>query len=300
MQRQKLPTHAAISNYIQSLLPEKDNDVMRAYHVPRNPRYNPETAVVEQVVLSVTPTPRVYSFIGHLFERPTTNSMRPYTRIHPRPPRTVCFLHRPFELDRRSVRSDTLILSSHTSFDEVLTVGWNPVLAARLGINVAEASCIQGYKGDLKRKIGIAGKVSQPRAQLLKQIQGEFSAVEFALAGLSDETHVVAIMNAFNEQEVHRVLHDAQEHGWMPLGDSGRHILYITGQPRVAGLKAAKALGMSVACVGHRQAEDWGIRHMAAQLRKKFPAILVEEIFEEEMPSLKKPEAEVAEKLLGD
>ncbi|KAF2856736.1 hypothetical protein T440DRAFT_7047 [Plenodomus tracheiphilus IPT5] len=294
------PTHTIVNDYINLLLPLKENDVSRAYHVPRSPRYDPDTAVVEQIVLSVTPTPGVYSLIGHPFDRSTTGPTRPYPQIYPRRPRTICFLHRPFELDRRNVRSGTLVLSSHTSFDEVLTVGWNPVLAGRLGLNVAEASCIQGYKGDLERKIGIVGEVSLLRAQLLRDVQAEFGGVEFALEGLSDAIHVVAIMNAFNEEEVHRVLEVAHARGWIPREESGENILYITGQPRVAGLEAAKLLGMSVVCVGHRQAEDWGIRYIAAQLRNTFPTIRVEEVYEEEIPIVRKAKVEVAKTSLDD
>ncbi|KAI8937773.1 hypothetical protein NX059_005472 [Plenodomus lindquistii] len=298
IQKPKKPTHAAVKSYIDSLIPLKENDVARAYHVPRSPRYDPETSVVEQIVLSVTPTPGVYSLIGQPFDETATDITRPSPQIPPRLPRTVCFLHRPFELDRRRIRSGTLVLSSHTSFDEVLTVGWNTVLAERLGLRVAEASCIQGYKGDPERKIGITGEICLPRSRLLHQIQEEFGGVEFALEGLSDETHVIAIMNAFNEQEVHRVLEDARARGWVPPEENGRHILYITGQPRVAGLETARAIGMSVACVGHRQAEDWGIRFIAAQLRVAFPTIRVEEIHEEEIPIIRKLKAEVAEKSL--
>ncbi|KAH9863412.1 hypothetical protein IAQ61_009690 [Plenodomus lingam] len=289
MQRQIKMTHAVINDYIISLLPLKENDVRRKYHVPKNPRYDPDTAIVEQIVLSVTPTPGVYSLIGNQIGKSAAASVRPNSQIHHRPPRTVCFLHRPFELDHRNVRGGTLVLSSHTSFDEVLTVGWNPVLAERLGLNVPGASCIQGYKGDMERKIGILGEVSLPRAQLLHQTQKEFGGVELVLEGVSDETHVVAIMNAFNEEEVHRILNEARGRGWIATEDDGRHIFYITGQPRITGLEAARALSMSVACVGHRQAEDWGIRYIAAQLRHTFPSIRVEEIYEEAIPAIRKP-----------
>lgn len=291
MQRQNRPTHAAVNSYIASLLPLKENDVARLYHIPKGPRYDPETAVVEQIVLSVTPTPGVYSLIGQLPEKSTDTSTRCYPPIPPRPPRpprTICFLHRPFNLDRHSLRDDTLVLASHTSFDEVLTVGWNPVLAGRLGFEVEEASCIQGYKNDLERKLGIIGRVFVSQAQLLGQIRKEFGDTEFVLEGLSEETHVVAIMNAFSEDEVHRVLDTARDRGWISLADDGRHVLYMTGQPRIAGLEAAKTLGMAVACVGHHQAEDWGIRYIAAQLRNRYSGLRVEEVHEKDITSIQK------------
>jgi putative NIF3 family GTP cyclohydrolase 1 type 2 len=284
MSRSKKPTHAAVTRFVETFLPPKENDVQRLYHVPRNPRYDPETAVVDQIVLSVTPTPGVYSLIGYPLDETTVGSTAPFPRIHPRPPRTLCFLHRPFTLDRHGVRKGTLVLSSHTSFDEVLTVGWNTALAERLGMHIGDSLCVQGYKGDAERRIGIIGQITVPLDALLDRIQEEFGASEPAHRGLSEEIHIVAIMNAFNAEEVHRVLEMAQQRGWIAPDEDGSHMLYLTGQPRVSGLEAAKAAGMSVACVGHRQAEDWGIRYIAAQLRSTYPDLNVEEVYEEEIP----------------
>jgi putative NIF3 family GTP cyclohydrolase 1 type 2 len=293
MSRPKKITHAAVVRFVETVLPLKENDVQRLYHVPRNPRYDPETAVVEQIVLSVTPTPGVYSLIGHPLDESTAGSMAYPPQIYPRPLRTLCFLHRPFHLDRRSVRKGTLVLSSHTSFDEVLTVGWNTALAERLGLDTTNCLCVQGYKGDAERKIGVIGQITVPLQVLLSRIQEQFGVSELAHIGLSDEIRFVAIMNAFNEGEVHRIFQMAQERGWIAPEEDGRHLLYLTGQPRVSGLEAAKTLGMSVVCVGHRQAEDWGIRYMGETLRKAFPNAHVEELYEEETPVVKEKESAI-------
>lgn len=295
MSRPKKPTHAAVTRFVETFLPPKENDVQRLYHTPRNPRYDPETAVVEQIVLSVTPTPGVYSLIGYPLDESTIGATTLLPRIYPRPPRTLCFLHRPFQLDRRSVRKGTLVLSSHTSFDEVLTVGWNTVLAERLGMATADCLCVQGYKGDPERKIGIIGLVSKSLDVVLSQVQNEFGASELAHEGSSDEIRIIAIMNAFNEDEVHRVLAMAQERGWITEGEDGGHLLYLTGQPRVSGMEAAKALGMSVACVGHRQGEDWGIQFLGQELRNAFPGARVEEVYEEEIPVVREKKVPVTQ-----
>jgi putative NIF3 family GTP cyclohydrolase 1 type 2 len=289
MQRPKKPTHAAVTRFIASILPLKENDVPRLYHTSRHPKYDAETAIVDQIVLSVTPTSGVYSLIGYKPDDANFDPSTTQTSFRSRSPRTLCFLHRPFTLDRRNVRRGTLVLSSHTCFDEVLTVGWNTVLAERLQMDVDDSVCIQGYKGNPERKIGIVGPVSMLRDLLLHRIREEFGDAELAHDGLSDDINAVAIMNAFSEEEVHRVLEAALQHGWAAAGNEapGKHILYLTGQPRVAGLDAAKALGMTVACVGHRPAEDWGIRYMAAKLRMAFPGTSVKELFEEETPQLK-------------
>lgn len=295
MSRPKKPTHAAVTRFVETFLPLKENDVQRLYHVPRHPRYDALTAVVEQIVLSVTPTPGVYSLIGYPLDESTIGATATIPKIYPRPPRTLCLLHRPFNLDRRSVRKGTLVLSSHTSFDEVLTVGWNTVLAERLGIKTTDCLCVQGYKGDPQRKIGIVGQVSTPLHKLLGRIQVEFGESELAQEGRSGEISIVAIMNAFNEDEVHRVLAMAQERGWIAEGGDGSHVLYLTGQPRASGIEAAKALGMSVACVGHRQAEDWGIHFLGEELRKEFPGTQVKEIYEEEIPIVREKKVPIVQ-----
>ncbi|KAF2132334.1 hypothetical protein P153DRAFT_285501 [Dothidotthia symphoricarpi CBS 119687] len=289
-QKQKKPTHALVTQLVTSVLPHKENDVPRLYHVPRNPRYDPGTAVVEHIVLSVTPTPGVYSLIGYPPAELSEVSTLSIPANSTRQPRTLCFLHRPFTLDRRNVRRGTLVLSSHTSFDEVLTTGWNLPLAERLGMNVGESLCIQGYKGDPERKIGILGQIHTPRELLLQHVQQEFGDLEHVHDGLSDEIRVVAIMNAFNEEEVRRVVDMTQQAGWAAPDDDapGRHVLYLTGQPRALGLEAARTLGVTVACVGHKQAEEWGIRYMAARLRTEFPGVRIDEVYEQEEPVVKK------------
>lgn len=299
MQRSRKPTHATITRFIESLLPLKENDVPRLYHVPRNPRYDAETAVADQLVLSVTPTAGVRKLIGYVPEDSIPASLDSRGPFRPRPPRTLCFLHRPFDLDRRSVRRGTIVLSSHTSFDELLTTGWNTALAARLSMDVERCLCVQGYKGDPERRIGIVGEVAVLRDVLLKRIEEEFGQFELGHDGLSDQIRVIAIMNAFHGDEVNRVLQMAIERGIVHVdGDApGKHILYLTGQARAGGLEAARALGMTVVCVGHRQAEVWGIRYLGEQLRQSFPGVRVEEIYEDEEPKVKVKKPKAAEEI---
>ncbi|KAJ4374044.1 hypothetical protein N0V83_002783 [Neocucurbitaria cava] len=314
MQRPKKPTHASVTRFIASIIPPKANDVPFLYHVPRDPRYDPETAAVEQIVLSVTPTPAVYKLIGYPHDvdnEPNAELTAPPPRSpRPRPPRTLCFLHRPFTLDRRAIRANTLIFSSHTSFDEVLTVGYNTALASRLGILLDTSICVQGYKGDAERKIGIVGEVAAPQQRdvLVRRIQQVFGGtteellVHEGAEEEEEEIRVVAIMNAFGEDEVRRVVELVKERGWCGDGGEdgdedgrvGKHMLYLTGQPRVGGMQAATALGMTVVCVGHRAAEEWGIRYLAQGLRTAFPGVRVEDVYEEEIPVVREKKKKVA------
>lgn len=233
---------------------------------------------VFKVILSITPTPGVY----HALSEP-----------NPTPP--LSFLHRPFTLDRRRVPRGASVLSSHVGFDEVLTVGYNSIVAARLGLDVESSVCLQGYKGDPERKIGIVGVLHTPvpAAELLHDISHEFGAYDDFHGFSNDAVHlsennnmiqVVAIMNAFHPEEVDRVMEAALARGWTSdLGD-GRSVLYLTGQARQPGLIAADTKRMKVVCVGHRTCEEWGIRYLAEQCRAKFPILDVVEVLEDEEP----------------
>ncbi|KAF1958967.1 hypothetical protein CC80DRAFT_533913 [Byssothecium circinans] len=275
---QKRPTHSAVSQFIATVLPPKTNDVQFLYHTPRNPRYNPDTARVDEIVHGVTPTSGVYD---HIAFDPLGAQSSATRAVLPRPPCTICFLHRPFNLERRRVRKGTLVLATHTSFDENLTVGWNIALAERLGMKSEESICVQGYKGDPERKIGIIGKVNVLCELLQRRIKIEFGGVEYFQPGSSDQIQVVAIMNAFNADEVYRVLEMAQQKGWITSGEkAGRHVMYLTGQPRDSGLRTAEEHGVAVACVGHVAAEEWGIRYLAGRLQAAFPGLAVKEVTE--------------------
>lgn len=276
---------------MSTLLPPKPHDISLLYHTPRHPRYNPDTARIDQIVLSVTPTPGVYEYIS--YDPPRDSPQQHHGEMAPRLPRTLCFLHRPFALDRRRVRRGTLVLASHTSFDEHLTVGWNVALAGVLGVDIRSSECVQGYKGDAERKIGIVGRVGTGVmvGEMERVLRGEFGAFEARVGDEGNtEVRVMAIMNAFNAEQVERVVGVAERRGW--IGDAGlgggRQVLYLTGQPRESGMAVAKEFGLQVVCVGHRAAEEWGIRYMARRLRESFPGVDVKEVYEEEEPPVKK------------
>ncbi|KAH8723990.1 hypothetical protein GQ44DRAFT_802724 [Phaeosphaeriaceae sp. PMI808] len=229
MQRPEKTTYATITRFIAAILPHKENNTPRLFHVPRNPRYDAETATVEQIILSVAPTSGVYALIGHTPGDENVIGTVNSSTLYSLPPRTLCFLYQPFDLDQRSVRRGTLTLSSHNAFNELLTVGWNLALAERI------------------------------------QMNEEFGEPELAQIGLSEM---------------------GLQRGWATADTDapGKHVLYPTGQPRVGGLAAAKAMGLTVVCVGHRPAEDCGIRYLAGRLRTAFPRVRVEEICEGEQP----------------
>lgn len=308
-----LPTHAEITTFLQTFLPyqapttststRKDgtvstvikSDVGFLYHTPRHSTYSPTRHVVLRVIFSITPTSGVYSSL-HSSSLYSTNQAHSQHNVRSSP---VCFLHRPWSLDRKAVPRGTLVLASHVSFDAHLTVGWNVALAARLGIDVDGAKCVQGYKGDPERKIGLVGKLNTPvpLSTITRLIQCQFDGageLHYSRGEDSDELppypqsaiDVIAIMNAFHGEEVERVVSVARDLPSTSSDDIGPRVLYLTGASREHGLASAKEANMPVFCVGHRACEEWGIKHLAQMTRERWPALDVVEVLEEE----KKPE----------
>ncbi|KAI1329028.1 hypothetical protein F5Y16DRAFT_131756 [Xylariaceae sp. FL0255] len=268
--RKQLPSVPNLANFLQSIFPVRSGDTQFYYHSPRRAT----SSEFSHVVLSVTPTPGLYTAISN------SPCQSPLT-----------FLHRPWKLDRKHLPSGATVLSSHKGFDEVLTVGANTALASSLGIALKDSIVIQGYKGSPDRTIGIVGPLVSPvpRRDLLDSIATEFVTTEghFGFdqprgdAGDKPIT-TVAIMNAFHPDEVDRVVAAAQAIGTVSAVPVSSGILYLTGAVREQGLQAALAREMAVVCVGHRACEEWGIRHLAKILTNEWPLLHVDVILEEE------------------
>jgi len=174
--------------------------------------------------------------------------------------------------------------------------------------------CLQGYKGDPERRIGVIGRLGVEGEEvdafdLRTKIRAEFGGAEcegeFGFSSSSttatseleeggvpldpvpvrDEARRVsalAIMNAFHPAEVERVVSAAISAGFIASESEADRILYLTGAVREEGLTAARDKGMRVTCVGHRICEEWGVRFLANEVRKEFPEMHVEEVYEEE------------------
>jgi len=264
------PTVKGLTDFMASFFPIRPRDVPFSYHTPRVEWFNHETTPVTHVVLSVTPTAGIYNAINRRGQNTA-----------------VAFLHRPWNLERHRVRRGCTVVSSHVGFDEVLTVGWNTELGSRLGVDVAQSACLQGYKGDPERRIGLVGPVDSSAHDLAQRIKSQFSSVEATFGIDQDQIQpirVVAIMNAFHPEEVDRVLATAHEHGWIDELSNGSEILYLTGAVREPGLIASQEKGLKVVCVGHQSCEEWGIAYMANCVRSKWPLLDVVEIYEDEPP----------------
>lgn len=281
-----LPTHFEITAHLQKLLPTSNNarEVPFFWHTPRHASYNPLSRSTTTVILGITATPGFYTAVNDK------------SRSSP----AVCFLHRPWSLNRREVRHGSLILASHASFDEHLTVGWNAELAKRIGLDLNSAICIRGYKGNPERKIGLVARVSSSRSSqsLAESLKREFDGAGELHTTISDPVspdvesniRIVAIMNAFHADEIHRVLDVARRESWIDEGEDGSSILYLTGEARDYGLEAIKEVNMLAFCVGHRACEEWGVRYLASQIRSEWPQLEVVEVLEEEQAPIKASE----------
>jgi putative NIF3 family GTP cyclohydrolase 1 type 2 len=115
-------------------------------------------------------------------------------------------------------------------------------------------------------------------------IERQFKTCELYANGVEQrrEVNAVAIVNAFNADMVQRVAEAAAKRKWAKNSMQLGNVLYLTGQPRETGLEFAEAVGMPVACVSHRGAEEWGIRWIAGQVRAEYSGITVFEILEDE------------------
>lgn len=85
--------------------------------------------------------------------------------------------------------------------------------------------------------------------------EDEFGSLSSSVPG-DDESRpvfsVLAVMNAFNPEEVARVVSSAQAAGLISPADDSDRILYLTGAVRQQGLETARTTRMRKTCEGHR------------------------------------------------
>lgn len=272
------PTHTQIADFVASILPIHHGDVPFCYHTPRHSSYDKNTSPVSHLVLSITPTLGVYTKLQSLAQN---NRNKP-----------LCFLHRPFGLDRRSVPRGALVLASHKRFDEQLTVGHNLPLATSLGLDLKDHIVVCGYKEDPDRLMGLVALLQKSKTldQVGNDIASQFGPCEIHASeeGSRSTYRAIAIMNAFNAETVGRVINAVKDKGWIAPTEDMRSVVYLTGEARESGLKAAQYVNMTTVCAGHRASEEWGIRWLSQKLRDAYPTLNVSEMFEDEEPPTKK------------
>jgi putative NIF3 family GTP cyclohydrolase 1 type 2 len=175
----------------------------------------------------------------------------------------VWFLHRPFRLPRGSPLGAAAVFASHAAFDDRLSVGHSPSLAARLGLRADALTAVYRRPGD-PLPVGMAADVLGPVAPASAwrdALAAEFGGLDAAL--LPDPAAPVRRIAAVGAM-------DAALVAWA-LAEGAD--LYVTGALRAPGREAAERAGLAVVAVGHRRAELWGLRHLARDLARALPGL---------------------------
>eukprot|EP01117_Protostelium_nocturnum_P000930 TRINITY_DN11261_c0_g1_i1.p1 TRINITY_DN11261_c0_g1~~TRINITY_DN11261_c0_g1_i1.p1 ORF type:complete len:386 (-),score=133.12 TRINITY_DN11261_c0_g1_i1:310-1335(-) len=218
---------------MEELLPSSPKEVM-LYHYPSRGDCN--HLIASTFVLCIEPSQTMYQ------------EMSKYRHAD------VTFIHRPFQLERYRVPRFSAVLSSHYRFDELLTTGWNPRLALKLGLN-QQVFCIKGFKEDPERKIGLIGSYSEPKGkrEFLSMIAKQFGGGEIHWGEDHEKIKNVAILNAFSQELIEDIVN----------GFSEKIDVIITGEMRQNGLEESKRRGITnIIAVGHEPSEYWGIKEL--------------------------------------
>lgn len=168
------------------------------------------------------------------------------------------FLHRPWGLELEEVPAEIGVLAYHLPFDEHLTLGYSPRLARALQLEDPEPL---GFKQG--RAIGMIGDVSPtPFSALRSRLEGEFGGLEEVVPPLEAAVRRIAIVGAMDDA----LVREAAARG------AGA---YLTGQLRAPARRAVEETRIGILATGHRRAEEWGLRALAALLRERWPALEV-------------------------
>ncbi|GAB3552725.1 Nif3-like dinuclear metal center hexameric protein [Spirosoma fluminis] len=179
------------------------------------------------------------------------------------------WLHRPWQLNPRALPSDVGVFYHHLPFDETLTMGFSPRMAAALGttgplqpIGFKQATADTGELLP-QRPIGMlfesAGQEFDGWLNLIKTMFGSYDRAE---AGRSLTTHMhnisrIAAVGAMNDT----LIREAADRGAQ---------LYLTGQYRKQAQEAVDETGIAVIAVGHRRSEEWGLLALADLLQERW------------------------------
>lgn len=163
------------------------------------------------------------------------------------------FLHRPWGVEDAGLPADVGVLASHAPFDHRLTVGHNPDLARDLGLRDPRP-----FAEKDGRAIGMTGGVEPAdAASFIGRVAHLFGGLDEVLPGRTEAIRRVAVAGAMTDA----LVRDAAARG----AD-----LYLTGQIRQPGLRAAAETGIRVVAVGHARGEAYGLRLLAGMIERRF------------------------------
>ena len=163
------------------------------------------------------------------------------------------FLHRPWRLEEYEPLSEIGILSYHLAFDAHLTFGFNPRLAAVLGMNN-----LTPFAWQKTFPLGMSGDIPPTAVDvLLKSLVHIFGVTPLVKYARNESIHRLAVVGALNDT----LVREAAAQGVQ---------LAITGEWRQAAQKAVQDTAMIVIAIGHEAGEWWGLRTLAQILRERW------------------------------
>lgn len=166
--------------------------------------------------------------------------------------------HRPWDLPLDGF-PDLGVLAYHLPFDERLTTSFNPWLAAALGMDGIEP--LGAKQG---RPIGMIGGVpEQPLDSFRARLEAEFGPLEGMRVGDRGVVSRVAVVGALWPELVEQAARRGAD-------------LYVSGTWRPRAAAAIEVTGITVALVGHRPPEAWGMRTLARLIGERWPGLAVE------------------------
>ena len=163
------------------------------------------------------------------------------------------FLHRPWRLDVQTLPDDIGILAYHLAFDLTLTLGLNSRLA-----NVLQMTHLVpcAYKENLP--LGMLGDIPITSTHdFLETLTELFGTPPLVEKNTRETVSRIAIVGAMTDSTIREA------------AEQGTH-LYITGQFRQPARVAVNETGMTVAIIGHKTSELWGLRTLASLLRERW------------------------------
>ncbi len=168
------------------------------------------------------------------------------------------FLHRAFKLEGAALPDDLGVLASHLPFEEKLAIGYNPRLAAMLGMTRLET--LGTRKG---RPLGMLGCVPpQTVAAFYQSVTETFGGRDESRTCERNEVTKVAVVGAMTAE----LMHEASQRGAE---------VYVTGQMRKPAKEAIIDTGLGLVIVGHPRSEQWALSALANVLRERFCGLKV-------------------------
>ncbi len=196
--------------------------------------YRPSTRTIKRIGLGLEPWAGIGAWIEHKHLE-------------------ALFLHRPWRLDMQTLPDDIGILAYHLAFDLTLTLGLNPRLA-----NVLQMTHIVPFAHKNGLPLGMLGDIP-PTAihDFLATLTELFGTAPLIENNTRESVHRIAIVGAMTDSTIREA------------AESGAS-LYITGQFRQPARAAVGETGMTVAVIGHKTSELWGLRTLASLLRERW------------------------------